>query len=186
MTERPTTVEPVKATLFTSGCSAMAAPAPPLARQDVEDARRAPASEADPAELERGQRAISRFQDDGVSAASAAEPLQVERKFQDDHPDDPHRPRTYEGLFGSANPRRLPDEAPIEPPRVPAGGQIDEAASGGLLPIFDRARSPHGLDQRDPQVSGALRARGRAGKAERAARTARSTPSAGRATSTMV
>ena len=65
----PTSVEPVKATLSTSGCSTSALPGVAGAGDDVDDARRQVGLLADLGEQQRGQRrGLGRLEHDGVAA----------------------------------------------------------------------------------------------------------------------
>ena len=153
MTERPVTVEPVNASLSTSGCSASAAPASsPRPGHHVEDSRRSSGLQADPAQLEARERCqLGRLEDDGVPRRQRRRPLaagDVEREVpRDDHADHAHR------LLAHVVERRLrerehaavdrPDEPLVEAPRVPAGRKVDERR------LADRLADVVALDLRE-------------------------------------
>src|SRR3990172_4801961 len=123
MTERPVTVEPVKAILFTSGCSARAAPA-------------------------TSPRPGTTLKMPGGERCRALAAGDVEREVPgDDHPHDAHRllADVVEGVLREReNPAvDRPHKALEEAPRVPAGGEIDERR------LADRLADVVALDPRE-------------------------------------
>ena len=153
MTERPVTVEPVNASLSTSGCSASAAPASsPSPGTTLKTPGGAAGLQADPAQLEARERCeLGCLEDDGVPRCQRRRSLaagDVEREVpRDDHADHAHRllAHVVEGRFREREHTAVdrPDEPLVEAPRVPARRKVDERR------LADRLADVVALDLRE-------------------------------------
>ena len=130
----PTSVEPVNATLSTSGCSTSARPVVAGAGDDVDDARRQVGLLADLGEQQRGQRrGLGRLEHDGVAAGQRRRDLPRQHQQREVPRDD---------LAGDAERLRVGAEAGVLELVGPAG--VVEEVRGDQRDV-DVARLPDRL-----------------------------------------